>query len=62
MELTQAPRPTEITLKVTFDEETGVLFVGYTTATNLASKLGYRLKPEEATQLARALDAFAAKA
>lgn len=62
MELTQPPSPTEIVLKVSFDEGTGVLKVGYhATAVNLASALGYRLKAEEATALARALDAYAAK-
>ena len=59
MELAQKPHSTEVTLKVTFDEKTGVLAVGYTTTINLASKLGYRLTRDEARDLARALTAFA---
>jgi hypothetical protein len=59
MELTQQPHPTEVTLKVSFDETTGVIKVGYSTTINLASSLGYRLTPDEAKSLARALDAFA---
>ena len=61
MELAQRPHPTEVTLKVSFDESTGVIKVGYTTTINLASSLGYRLTQDEARSLARALEAYAAK-
>ena len=60
MELAQRPQPTEVTLKVSFDE-TGVIRVGYSTTINLASALGYRLTRDEAKALATALDAFATR-
>jgi hypothetical protein len=61
MELTQQPHPTEVTLKVSFDETTGVLKVGYSTTINLASALGYRLTPDEAKSLAAALSKYASR-
>jgi hypothetical protein len=54
MELAQPPHPTEVTLKISFDETTGVLKVG-------ASALGYRLARDEAKALASALVAFASR-
>ena len=33
------PHPTDVTLKVSFDETTGVIKVGYSTTINLASSL-----------------------
>jgi hypothetical protein len=50
-----------VTLKVSFDESTGVIKVGYSTTINLASSLGYRLTPDEARTLAGALEAYAAR-
>ena len=61
MELTQHPIATDVTLKVSFDDTTGVLKVAYSTTINLASGLGYRLTKKEATELARALESFAAR-
>jgi len=61
MELAQRPQPTEVTLKISFDETTGVIRVGYSTTINLASALGYRLTRDEAKALATALDAFATR-
>jgi hypothetical protein len=40
MELAQPPLPAQITLKVSFDEKTGVLKVGYGSTINLGSSLG----------------------
>jgi hypothetical protein len=62
MELAQRPHPTEVTLKISFDEATGVLKVGYSTTINLASALGYRLTRDEAKALASALEAYASRA
>ena len=60
MDLAQLPHPTVVTLKVLFDEQSGVIKVGYSSTMNLASSLGYKLSKKEAKALARALDAFAA--
>jgi hypothetical protein len=60
MELTKPPVNAQLVLKVSFDENSGVLMVGYKASpVNLGATLAYGLSVEEATALARALDAFA---
>jgi hypothetical protein len=50
----------QLVLKVSFDENSGVLMVGYKASpVNLGAALAYRLDASEATSLARALDAYA---
>jgi hypothetical protein len=60
MELTKPPVDAQLVLKVSFDENSGVLAVGYKASpVNLGATLAYGLNAAEATTLARALDAFA---
>lgn len=60
VELTKPPVDAQLTLKVSFDENSGVLAVGYKASpVNLGATLAYGLNAAEATTPARALDAFA---
>jgi hypothetical protein len=60
MELTKPPMDAQVVLKVSFDENSGALMVGYKASpVNLGATLAYGLNAQEATALARALDAFA---
>jgi hypothetical protein len=63
MELAKPPVDAQLVLKVSFDENTGVLMVGYKASpVNLGAALAYGLSATEASTLARALDAFAKRA
>jgi hypothetical protein len=60
MELTKPPIDVLLVLKVSFDETSGLLMVGYKASPgNLGATLAYGLSASEATALARALETFA---
>jgi hypothetical protein len=60
MEFTKPPVDAKLVLKVSFDENSGVIAVGYKASpVNLGATLAYALTATEAATLALALDAYA---
>ena len=61
MQFDQPRIPTALTLSMAFDDGVIAVFYKHDAPMNLASRLGYRMKPEEARKLAAALTAWADK-
>ena len=61
MKLSKSPKPTELSLACSFDDEAGILRIELRSAPplNFGTSLAYKLTPDEALDLSRALREFA---